>query len=351
MGKGNGDIGKPAEDGFTMTVNDWGGLVEVPMAGGSPRTHSSTADLRAAVNTYATIPDFVVNGIHTNAGNWSYIFNEQYVYKPESGLIWTYEPKKYWPQAGEVDFYAYAPAGIRNFITGLNNNGDGTSPPVIEYKMPYKTNEEPPYGTGEPTAPLVVDDNQEDLLVAVQNSELPWQTTDPVHFTFRHAFSRVFVKAKSEQNDNRYRIKVVRVELRNLYTQGKLELKADNTSDPISTGIPVGKNEQFRYGSSGDVILWSGQKTPADYHFNLLSSAVTVKNDYTTLLNSDDGVFVMPQVVQSNTALYVAYDIYTVSQTDGEQYHSSASKLLPFASGFAFEIGKQYEIQATLNVP
>lgn len=304
------------DGGFTVSVDDWGDMIEVPTAG-STRSASSNANLRALVNTYETIPDFVVNGIHDETGNR--IFNEQYVYKPESGLIWDYYPKKFWPQSGQIDFYAYAPAGIKNFVTGLNNN---TSPPVIEYMMPYKEREEPPPGTGEPSAPLVVDDNQEDLLVATCSCPSP-QTT-PVPLQFGHAFSRVVVKAKTAQDDSRYRIKVVRVDLRNVNTHGK-----------------------FTYGAA---TPWGNLDSPANYRFNLLSRAVPIEAQYTTLLNTDDGIFVIPQPA-GNAEVYVEYDIYTVSPTAGEQYETSATKLLPLTSGFAFEIGKQYELQITLDIP
>jgi len=61
----------------------------------------------------------------------------------------------------------------------------------------------------------------------------------------------------------------------------------------------------------------------------------------------------MPQVVNAanNTAIYVEYDIYTYSLTHGEQYYTSQTKLMPLPSGFAFEIGRQYELQITLDVP
>lgn len=339
--------------GFVVDVDDWGDMVEVPVSGNT-RSALRNATLRSSVNTYATIPDFVVNGIHTETDNWSYIFNEQYVYKPESGLIWDYYPKKIWPQSGTVDFYAYAPAGIRNFVpgTGLNDNGNDTAPPVLEYVMPYKDRDEPPPGTGEPTSPLIVDDNQEDLLVAVQSRPSPQTVAVPM--SFHHAFSRVTVKAKIAQEYANYRVKVVRVDLRNVNTKGKLRLNKDN-DDPlpaISTGIPMEQGDRFKYNSAaGNVTLWYDLSALASYRFNLLAPAVPIEEKYTTLLNTDDGIFVMPQVVQSNTAVYVEYDVYTISPTGGEQYYTSATKLLPFTTGFAFEIGKQYELQVILDIP
>jgi len=345
-GSGGGSSG----GGFTVTVDDWGDIINVP-TGGSTRSALRSTQLRSSINTYATISDFVVNGIHTDATtNWSFIFNEQYVFKPESGLIWDYQPRRFWPPSGEVDFYAYAPSGVQNLVTGLNNNGNNVNPPVLEYTMSYRQREEPPAGTGEPLPPLWVGDLQEDLLVAVQNRTSP--QTDAVPINFRHAFSRVTVRARTEQDYSNYRIKVVRVDLRNLYTSGKLQLNKDDATQPISTGIPMEATDQFRYGSPG-ATLWYDLTALANYRFRLITSAITISNEYTTLIGSNDGVFVMPQVINAgnNTAIYIEYDVYTYSFANGEQYYTSSTKLLPITTGFAFEIGRQYELQVILDVP
>ena len=343
-GRGSGDV---TDGGFTVNVNDWGDIIEVPAAG-STRSVSSSASMRASINTVATIPNFVVNGIYTEGLNWSRVFNEQYVYKPESGLIWDYQPKKYWPTSGEIDFYAYAPAGLKNLVTGLYNNGTNEDPPVLKYVMSCYDREEPPPGTEEPPSLLLVDDQQEDLLVAVQHRPSP--QTAPVPMNFQHAFSRVTVKAKTDQNYSNYRIKVVRVDLRNLYISGKLKLNQDDTNQPISTGIPM--ENPFRYGAAGVVTLWQDLDSLASYRFKLKSLAVTIDDEYTALGGNDDGVFVIPQVIAANnTAVYVEYNVYTYSPVGGEQYYTSVTKLLPLTAGFAFEIGRQYELLLTLEVP
>ena len=355
VAEGEGDS-RVTDGGFTVSVDDWGEMIHVPMAG-SMLSASPDARLRSSINTYATIPNFVVNGIHKEGVEWYFIFNEQYVYKPESGLIWDYYPKKYWPLSGEVDFYAYAPAGIKNLVTGLNNNGNNLNPPVLEYAMSYKEREEPPPGTGEPPSPLIVDDMQDDMLVAVQHRPSP--QTVPVPMNFRHAFSRVSVKAKTGQDYGDYRIKVVRVDLRNLFTSGKLQLNQDNTTSlAISTGIPMEDTDHFKYGAPG-VTLWYGLDSLAAYRFKLIAPAITIDNEYTTLTGSEDGIFVMPQLIgtvngkgdTNNAAVYVEYNVYTYSLTGGEQYYTSLSQLLPLATGFAFEIGRQYELQLSLYVP
>ena len=340
-----GDGGDPrlTDGGFTVNVDDWGDIISVPVAGAGTshavETLRATSLQKAPVNTYKTIPDFVINGIYS--GDQSFIFHEQYVYKPEVGNIWDYYPKKYWPQSGEVDFYAYAPAGLTNLVTGL---APDVTPPVLEYAMLSPENRnEPPCGTGEPCNDLWVGD-QVDLLVAVQNRMAP--QTDPVPMNFYHAFSRVTVTAKTDvdysipdMNGNYRRIKVTRVDLRNLNTHGKLELSKDD--------IPMVQGGSFTSGAT----LWDILGDMASYRFRLIGPVVTVESDYTTLIDSNDWILVMPQITAGNTAIYVEYDVYTYSlTTSDEQYDESVTKLLPLA-GFTFGIGQQYELQITLNAP
>jgi hypothetical protein len=349
---GNG--GGTSDGGFTVSVDDWGDIIDVPTANSksnskpvkSSRLNRFNAQ-KAPINTELTIPDFVVNGIYSDG---SRIFDEQYVYKPESGIIWDYAPKKYWPSTGAIDFYAYAPAGIKskNLITGLSDVSNDPNPPILEYTMSYKEQDTPPPGTGEP-ASVTVDDRQEDLLVAVQHRMSP--QTSAVPMNFRHAFSRVTVKAQTDLNPKEHRIKVTRVDLRNLYINGKLKLDPDLAVSAPSTGIPMEEEDLFQYDDDGMLTLWKEHNILGNYRFKLLSPVIPIENEYTTLLLQDDGILVIPQTVES-TVLYVEYDIYTVSLTGGEKYETSATQRFSLTPGFvAFEIGRQYELKVTLDAP
>lgn len=333
-----GDTGNSGstDGGFTVGVDDWGDIIDIPTAG---NTETDNAETRAPVNTTATIPDFVVNGIHKDESNaYSFIFNEQYIYKPESGLIWDYYPKKYWPQGGEVNFYAYAPAGIKNFVTGLNNKGGDGNPPVLEYIMPYVNREEPPRGSGEPEPVKIVHQNQEDLLVAKHTYPSP--QTGAVALNFTHAFSRVTARAKTKELYSDRRIKVVRLELRNLYSKGKFNfIKGTET---VPSPVPPGTWEYYNTVEEAQ---------PATYRFNLIAPAIPIDEQYTTLTGTNDGVFVMPQTVGNDAEIYVEYDVYEISPVYGEVYYTSAKKLLQITAGFEFQTGKQYKIQVDLEVP
>ena len=337
--------GGTTDGGFNVSVDDWGEIINVPTVGNSGSSSNSAGfALRSKINTDKTISDFVVSGIWQDGIGWNRLFNAQNVYKPEDpSKVWDYSPKKYWPQGGDVDFYAYAPASVTNLRRGLyESSGTLTPPPILTYAMPLKNRETPPSGTDEPDSTPVVEELQEDLLVAVQNCPSPHPAPGPMNF--RHAFSRVSVKAKlrtADFNDEkRYRIKVTRVDLRNVYTKGDLQLN--------STDIPMEAGDSFNY--DGNLTLWAGLDSIANYRFKLLSTAVIADDDYTSLVHSDDGIFVMPQkiVAANNTAVYVEYDIYKYSLVLGEQYLHSKTKLLPVATGFAFEIGRQYAIPLEL---
>lgn len=322
--EGEGSSGEGADGGFTVGISDWGEIIDIPTGGSTPAQFSGhRTETRAPVHTYATVPDFVVNGIHVDGTDWSLLFDEQYVYKPESGLIWDYYPKKLWPQGGTVDFYAYAPAGIRNLVTGLNGNGNDTTPPVIEYTMPYLKREEPPLGTGEPEPPHIIDEGQEDLLVAMRRCDSPPVNAAPVALNFGHAFSRVTARAKKAATmASDQRIKVVRLELRNLDSNGKYNF-----------------------------TTWTDLSAPAHYRFHLVEPAVPIDDGYTSLVATNDGVFVMPQVVGADATVYIEYDVYTVTPTHGERYETSVAKQIPLTAGTSFEIGKQYRLQMELGLP
>ena len=343
------------DGGFTISVDGWGPIIQVPTSGGG-KSISAKSVQRAPVNTSETISDFVINGIWKKGSEWYRLFNAQYVHKLEPpSTIWDYSPKKYWNPDGEVDFYAYAPAGVPNLREGLYNNppdqASPLGPPTLEYSMPRKIDgEAPPPGTGEPNPLPVVDEAVEDLLVAVQNRT---PQTAPVPITFRHAFSRVSVAAKihDDSYSNGYRIRITRVDLRSLYTKGNLTLKKDTVFGGGSTGIPMETTDSITY--NGTTTLWKNLDNLANYRFKLLSTVIAA-DDYTQLIHTDDEVFVIPQVINDDSELYVEYNIYTYSPTDGEQYVSSATKrinIAGFASGFAFEIGRQYVLRIELEVP
>ena len=118
-----------------------------------------------------------------------------------------------------------------------------------------------------------------------------------------------------------------------------------------STGIPRDSTDQFKY--DGTVTLWAiDNASMANYRFKLLSNVVVANDDFTPLVHTDDGIFVMPQqiVASNNSAVYVEYNVYRYSPTEGERYVTSAIKMIPLVNSFAFEIGRSYMIAIELDV-
>lgn len=359
------------DGGFVVNVDDWGDMISVPVTSQTSRAGRNTAlrvsaekSQRAPVNTYATIPDFVVNGIWKESGAWERVFNEQYVYKPENGLLWNYSPIKYWYPSGAIDFYAYAPAGIKNLHKGLNNNpvaNPQTDAPTLEYAIPLSAGEkDPPLGSTEPAA-LPIAGNQEDLLVAVNACSSP--QTAAALMNFHHAFSRVTAKAKidAQKYNNGIRVKVTRVDVRNLYTKGQLQLTPDSIA-PRNAGIPMMWNAAvgFDYTTTNPITLWTALDALAAYKFKLISPTVGIEDDYTTLVRAVDGIFVIPQPTSGSmnaatqrafdAEIYVEYDVYSVA-TGVERYQTSLQQKFNFSPSFVFEIGRQYELLLTLDTP
>jgi hypothetical protein len=343
------------DGGFQVDIDDWGDIVGINLSANG--SQSPSFPLRSDVHTYSSVANFVVNGVWTEGSDLNCIFNQQIVYKPEDAIapntVWNYHPKKYWPSSGKVDFYAYAPMGVQGLVKGLhNNNTDNNQPPVIEYAMPLAPREGPPPGTGEPDETWV-SDSQPDLLVAVQQRASPQTTPVPMHF--HHAFSRVNVKAKLDKNYGSSYVKVTRVDLRKVRTKAKLELKHDQAPQgTYSIGIPRGKDTTFVYDTSGanKVILWTQSEREADYRFQLLSNSVQIDdyNHYSALSRATEGIFLIPQMA-TDIELFVEYDVYSFSWAAGEKYEGTTARVFRLPSGFAFEIGRQYDLQVPLDIP
>jgi hypothetical protein len=213
--------------------------------------------------------------------------------------------------------------------------------------------EEPPTGTGElePQPPnWVVSETQDDLLVAVQSCGVPRPA--PVQMNFHHAFSRVIVKARIKDDDYNKnglpirgnRIKVTRVDLINLFTYGKLTL--DDMFSPLAS-VPGSGTSVGAFTHNGSPI-WGYHATKANYHLQLISTVIPADVDYVQLQFVKDVVFVIPQKADSDAAIYVEYNIYDYSVTQGERYIKSASRLFSIKD-LVFEMEKSYALCVELD--
>ncbi|MDR1527423.1 MAG: fimbrillin family protein [Dysgonamonadaceae bacterium] len=273
------------------------------------RAQTSVPALRTTSTTLDYVNAFVVYGSDDVFGaNGDLIFDGVTVARqPGSIAAFAYAPKKYYGQgATEAKFFAYSP--VSKNITGFSATGDATDE-LSDVTFNYKVLK--PLDTG--------NTSQEDLLVA---HTIPNDVTGAVALDFKHALSRIFVKAANELNEP---VTITKLTLRNLYDNGT-----------------------FTFTTLSNIWSWNTIDAKTDYSYVLANTGVAVPVGTTTktlVTSNEQGMLVLPQKT-SNTnddkivdtgdfALEVTYDIANlIDQT--------AYVLL--ADNYEFEAGKQYAI-------
>lgn len=123
-------------------------------------------------------------------------FEGQVISKNSSGK-WQYDPVKYWPKSGSVDFYAYSPQDIQGTFESLTLNH------IIypSWMMRYTVKEPQITSVNELNGSTISSDvfgrakdatQQQDLLLAVTPNQLcadKVEVNNPVNFTFKHAMA------------------------------------------------------------------------------------------------------------------------------------------------------------------
>jgi hypothetical protein len=165
---------------------------------------------------------------------------------------WEYAPTSYWPETGDVDFYAFSPAGSLSVqSTTFDIDIAPTTPtPIITYSVPTGAN------------------LQEDFLVAVT----PNQTSadSPVLIDFKHALSQAVFEARSTLKDVLFNVEAI--EITNLLQQADLYL----STAPLEWSNPASVKQDY------SAAL---QTIPVTYH----------AANYTRLSGPNDGLMLLPQ--------------------------------------------------------
>lgn len=324
---------------------------------------------RAAVTDATNMLSFTVTGwwdqdgskSYGNTATGSYLFDAKDITRGEAGTTdWDYTPKRYWPIAGTVDFFAYSPASSKNLIKGMKGLVKAT--PEIKYTVP---------AVGENEA-------QEDFLIAT----LLDKKSGKVTLNFQHALSRVKFEAKKAVNDIEYLIDGI--ELVKLNSTAEIDITALNGSSESvfpSTG-------GFTYVPATPLVMWKNHATLADYKVDFSTSPVAVKyNDYTSVIGVTNGLMVMPQAttlgeVYSKTDIedkgitfaevatpvtgkencfyikvsYKAFQgtgdeifYYAGSATSSKEMYLPVKDPLDVGKGLTFEIGRQYTFRLTFG--
>lgn len=248
----------------------------------------------------------------------SNLFNNVKVTEKASteGTKWTYEPLKYWPTDGHVDFLAYAPH-VAN--TELNSTTDDPKKvlPCIDFTV-----------EGEAA-------NQKDLLWA--NATNKTKADGTVTFNFNHALSRLGYTVKLNGDYTGTTIKLNKITLagsndgkgtnKAFYKKGTIDLSYTSSTVSSTTKLwkPFGEKQDFEWFSGDDQ----------------LSNTTAVENPKTKYL------FVIPQKFSASATdqLYVIVN-YTITYSDNTTVKTKVCKQLEKE----FLQGKAYTINLTIGL-
>jgi len=296
-------------------INSETQAISFRMQGGTPES-----TLRATATTTLYVDAFVVYGIDdvADAGTGDNIFDGITVARQVDGGF-DYNPKKYYSAgAASAEFFAFSPvSAIRNnTITNLPTSSvlSGAS---FDYEVVV------PDATGNTT--------QEDLLVA--GTSIPSISGGTVHLQFKHALSRIFVKAKNGLSQD---VVITGLSLKNLYPEGTI------------TGTPVAISP-FEW-----TWVWATSGIKTNYDYILAPTGVAVPagtgtgaapNNVPVLVTSmEQGMMVIPQaIVTSSPADYTAGD-FALEVTYDVANLTAQKAYVYLGNGYKFDAGKQYAI-------
>ena len=324
---------------------------------------------RATGTTVYNVNAFVVNGqVYDNDDKPlpDPLFDAQTVARVEGEAnSFDYYPKRYYPDAAaHACFPAYSPV-TPNVSSGFK----GSTANMITYTVL------PPDSVSGNT-------RQEDLLVAYTKVDGAVQPADKapvsragfdqaVSLTFKHALSRVFVKAS---NSNVEPVVIKRLSLNNLYDKGVLDIDGTGwTGSGVYTpaGSEVDINEGYidAPGTSPNdyKVLWSPiSPQTSSYRYVLPSSGVSVaartdmKNSI-YVVSKEQGMLVMPQTTR-NTGNAGEVDLdanlhgdfyvevtYDLSNIKNKTVRAAFRDINKLDAGLTFEFGKQYALEIAFS--
>lgn len=245
----------------------------------------------------------------TEGGESSNLFNNQKVTGDIAADKWKYDPVKFWPTQGHIDFWAYAPYDAGTKFTSTS---------IVDFTVKDK----------------VAD--QKDLLWANATNK----TNGTVTFNFAHALSRLgySVKLKDASYESVATITLNKITLAGstteptqnaFYIKGTIDLSTGNWSTASSNDA----KQNFE---------WFDNKTSGD---KTLSNNEVIKNP------DNEYLFVIPQDFSTGNAnadqLYVIVE-YTVS------YNGGVKATVPYKVSQQltnnFEKGKAYTINLTIGL-
>lgn len=232
---------------------------------------------RGPIITQANLSPFKVTA-HDGTTN---LFTNLEVSSSDGGTTWTTAQTYYWPTAGSLKFFAYAPATVA-----------GAAMNATSQKI-----------AGFTPATLVAD--QKDLVISYNTGTKAANETSGVAMNFKHALSQIEVKAKCSNDNMRIIVKGVKV--------CRIPSTADFTfpTSPTVTGYELLQSQ------------WSGPSNLKDYSTSL-SSPVTLTSSEANI-TGDHNFLMIPQQLTGWTGGTSADGAYLsvlcqISSKDGSSY-------------------------------
>jgi hypothetical protein len=291
------------------------------------RLQGSLPSSRTTGTTKDNINAFVVNAQTDLPDDAGLLFSSQTVARLEgTANAFDYSPKRYYPdEAAFACYSAYSP--VSKYVEpGFKNRTEGEIN-TITYTVPK------PSDKGDTT--------QEDLLVAY--TKVAGNFDNPVSLNFKHALSRVFVKAS---NKNVEPVVIKELSLHNLYSQGKLKI-----DENISKDYPGAYK-----------VLWTPDEAEpkVSYPYVLLPTGVSVPAEtdklgtdkYVSVVGNEQGMMVLPQttinsgdpgkVEDGDFFVEVTYSISNIKEKIVRAAFTDINRLAN--KGITFEMGRQYAL-------
>lgn len=251
---------------------------------------------------------FGVFGNYNSTGGQKFgfnLFNNQKVTGKASAegtkWTWTYDPVKYWPTDGHVDFLAYAPRVDNKQLNGSS----------IDFTVESDVAK------------------QKDLLWAKaigQTKQTISGTDNKVKFQFAHALSRLGYTVKLKEDYKNVTITLKKIILAGSATESTTPAFYTKGTIDLSTG------------------LWTTSSSDAKQKFDWFSGDKSVI--FTSASNPDtDYLFVIPQDFSNTDELYVIVE-YTIQNGSTETMTSTVSSKLTNN----FLQGKAYTINLTIGL-
>lgn len=294
------------------------------------------AQTKATETTAANLAEFGVYGFYTAAvdyasGTTANLMNHVKVTK--SGNDWTYSPARYWTnETDKYTFFAYAPYSV----------GKAGGAPEISYIVPSALAD------------------QKDVIYSVNNrnvTKTSCKQTDGTYvpFEFKHALSRIAVKANAKMYDKATGLEITGTPSAGQEYDHTFTIKNISLSGKFCTTGTMDLSEPFTTAQDGTVSggpVWTSTPSAVTYNLTGAVSQPLTKDPYKFSEIANNYLMVIPTTFSADkdaegnytnaAALTIQYTVTYAGATS-----DVITKTVYVTTGF--EQGKAYVIELTLQ--